>query len=555
MSSFKSMPKKTFIVIVIIFLLIAVLHIWNNYEIVTRDSSPGWSNALTLKTEKLSKKPIVEVAEDKTVISVFAVGDENGKIGMMKLNTNMSIKDDYVLELEPINFNQIIKDEIYLINKHLLWRNYKDFSIYIASFDKEYKSIISYEKIFENVENFDAKKDGNNTYMALAKKDGSVDLVKIEEGNMIVLESPNDLSDVKRVKIVIDQDKVFLQSACRKNGELRYNIFVSEYSGGNWNNSIKVDSLVEVRKQYRDMTLGIDKNFVYSFVVTIWDNASQNTYSITGYNKEDKKLFKHKIVEDVRHMGIGSFSSIPILINSSNDLEVITSAPTRLDDFNSKSNIIKLTFNPEGFKNAAMISNTKDSSSKVSLAEGDGNQYVFWVEPKGFRGNIYKVVSNNQSAIDYADKFNFANVVEAISYEFPVPVYLFFLSFVTRIFQFMPAFLWLLVLLIFGSKYKEKKDILLIIGMVIFLISQVFFMDLYYSDLTMNYMLKIINFTGAKYVIPIIITLLGYILTIIYRKEKPLASTSNIYFTFLATSYFDLNYIFAPYVFIYTLMS
>jgi len=97
-----------------------------------------------------------------------------------------------------------------------------------------------------------------------------------------------------------------------------------------------------------------------------------------------------------------------------------------------------------------------------------------------------------------------------------------------------------------NEKLQYKYYLNLAISIGIYLFFQLLSMDAFYSNL--DIMPNILKFKGAAFIIPIIFSGLGYIVTEIYKKEKEFIGIYEAYLVFLAFSYVLMNYLYAPYM-------
>jgi len=538
---------KTLALFILIILVIVGLQISDNVNSAVKELLPYWSRSVKLTDNQYNRQSLIEYSKNDYIVVIGPTKDGVGALKITKLDTELNRIEEYEIGLEEINFNQINTDEIYINSNEMYWRNNKDNSLYLSKFDDDYKQVISTNKIVDNIISFHIQADSEKLYLSVANLDGTVDLFIKNDNNFEKLDSPKDLKSIKKVKLLLYNDEIYLQSV-EKIDNYESNIYITEFKNEEWSNSIFLSNISEFRVKIKDIDLGVDNSYIYSLVTTISDGQSDCISYLNGYEKETKNTFDTLKLEWASKYGVGFFSDPPLLISGDGEgLEILVVAPSSLTKRYSSSNVIRMILTPNSLEEPILVSNTQNTSTSVDYLEIDNNRYVFWNEYDELDKIGIMGASNKPSIIERTTVKTEKDMSYAIDREISALSYLVILCFGARLLVIFPALVWLLCLLFFNERLDSKQNLAFFIGVVIFLGVQLFTMDFYYSSNTMSLLPSLLSFTNAKYIVPIIINVAGIILAFIFNKETDKPEVYKTYSIYLLFSYFILNLVYAPY--------
>ncbi|MGF7059595.1 hypothetical protein [Brassicibacter mesophilus] len=549
MKNTKKLAVKTLVFFLVVFCIIAFIHINENVRVATMQPSPNWSRSFQLTSSSYNRESMVQYSDKGYIVFVSPSKDGAGELIVSKLDTEFNRIEEYEVEMPEFNFNNIYSDDIIFKNNEIYWRNYKDNNLYLAKFDEDYRNITS-TKIMEDVNSFYVEGDKNRSYLVIAKLDGSIELFTRETDIFTKIASPGDLKSVNKVKLLQYNNKLYLQSIVQADDTYQKSVYITEYTDNKWGSSLFLNSVNEFRNKIKDIDIAVDNTHVYSLVTTQGDEKYQYTYIIDGYNHENNKQFNTLELAWATDIKVYNFSSEPVLISSKDEgIEIFTTAPSNLDTRASNSNVLKMLLTPDGLKNAVLVSNTNKWSSHVGLIDIDNSRYVFWNEAGGFNNTAVKGASDKASIIEKSTAPKKDDIKLALGEEVPALSHLIILCFGARFFNLLPALIWLLCIFFFNEKVENKYYVVLFIGLVIYLGTVLSTMDFYYNYKSIAIMPQILRFSGAQYIIPVILTILGSIFAFIYKNEKEYPEAYKVYAMYILFNHILINYLYAPYLF------
>ncbi|EOC99496.1 hypothetical protein [Caldisalinibacter kiritimatiensis] len=550
----KKSLKKTISFFIITLAIIFILHVLFNIQIILKQPSESWSKGVDLSVTTFNRPVSAQFITKDIGILVYPVKDGKKVLGVTKVDEKLNVIDTYEVGFEMFNFNKVKKNDFVFKNKYIFWRNYSNNNLYISEFDEEFKSIINSRKIFEGVKGFSVVNKDNVYYIALINLDEEVEVYKIKNNHKQKIDTPKDIKNVQMTNLIRHNDKLYLQIVNEERKDsFKKQVNIAEYSNERIIGIQRIGSIsTNTQVDIEDIILGVDKDFVYSFTIMQVQGERTYKYIIDGYNRNNNTQLERMEIKAYKRYTDKVFTSVPILANShTENLKVFTTANTDLDIYNVNSNGIKMTLNGNEIKNIELMTNTNSWSHQLSLIDNGSIKHIFWLEPNGFgKGSMIKGATNNKMAFDILNKFELKDLKIAIYREIPVFSYLFLLLGASQLLNSLPVLIWLGIIFFFSSYFEEKPKVAIIPGIVLNFICQILYVNSFYTYDKIIYFPELLKYTGLKVIIPIIMTILGYLVMKIYKNEYNDASLSRMYLVFWAFSYVFANYIYAPYLFI-----
>lgn len=540
--------KKTIVLFIAFFIFISVFHIYYNADIIAKPPSFDWSRDVNLQSIKFNRTPLAGIDDDNNVVLVYPYENGEGKVGVNLYDEKLELIKDEVVDIEELNFNKILKDEIFVYGSRIYWRDNLLNKVYIGRFCDEYKKIEIFSEI-ENVSRMNVYSDGEFDYLAYVDKD-DIFIAKIKDGSVKTIEGPKNQLDIEDIKVFKDSQKIYLQFAKKDKSVGCKEIFVSECDGENWSKPLMLNKINEVKISIKDMSIFADDVNVYSIITIQGDNKSSFTYIVDGYDKKTKKTFETLKLNNAMKYGVGDFSSIPVIINSTNEgIELITTAPTTIDIYSrNASNVVKLLLDDSGIKKVKLLSKTKSWSNRPNYIKGN-YEYVFWNESENGYNQI-KGATTEKTVFNRTTNKTRKVIAEAIGEEVPVLIsFNFLLSFGGRFISIFPALMWLVYIFMYNEKMQKKQDKMFLIGIAIFYVFQLVTIKDFYVPQAMTFMPNVLKISGAKFIYPTIFTAIGWLGANFYKKNANVKEGYKLYGTFLVVSYILMNHLYSPYLF------
>lgn len=548
----RKVPIITIAIFIIFMLAISSMHIWTNLKLLKRRPSPDWSGEFTVGDYNTTyKRTIIKEIDNDKFILVYFTDEDSEKLNIAKVDKKLKVLDKYNVELDGLSYHRIFSSEYYLKDKDFYWRDYKDNSLYKGSFNDNYKKLSNREKVFDNIKHFSFYENGEETYLALAYTDGSVEVLKKEDAGFVKLDSPKNLKGIVKVGLEKFNDTIYLQAIeneSRRSSDIK-RIYVSEYKEKSWSNPILMDEVMEVKAGLKDAQIGIDGNYVYNISTVEQNGVNTYIYNLSSYDKTTKELSTKKGIERASEIGVDGFADVPTLVSNDGDLIVYTTGLTNLDKMSKRANVIKLTLSGDDMKDVKLLSNTLRWSSNVSFIKTDNYKYVFWTDPMDIDDRTIFAASNDPELVAKDEKIVFEDFKQALYLQLPVIIYAVFNVFGVRFMSILPALLLLVVLIIFNEKIEKRFWLVFILAAIVNTIVQINSMDFFYDGITYSYIPEFLKISYAEYIVPIAFTILGIITSWILKKEKPLISIGVTYIIYLLISVIMLNFLYGQYVY------
>ena len=236
--------------------------------------------------------------------------------------------------------------------------------------------------------------------------------------------------------------------------------------------------------------------------------------------------------------------------NPDGSLDIIVNMEARTGREQAVNRMVELTFDNGQLPSTDYISSPYVYTRNASFTSTEQGDYLAWLVKSGDK--TFDVFLSGTSEAFYEHMSTMQRDMLVKSLYSVVNSFVFsFLTLLVTGFWAVPALIFIPAIEWIKSTIwvEERINTVLLLSVVITLITELlFFEGLFYKPGMLRYMPEWLSFTGAMFFYPIVIGIISYMATLIFKKSMEIPSALGLYTFFFVSNVLLLDFLYAPYI-------
>jgi len=523
-------------------LVILTLHTMTNVREIAIPPNEEWSNPVDIAFLDAGKQPYLKYQDGRVQLYYLS------KEGLQEITLdNEKIASEQIIIADNPDF--INNDQYQIIDDLVLWSKYQTLHVDYLANDR-----LVPVGSFPKVSGYDWIKTGNSTYLLVSSEEG-LSLYQYQNQQFSLISNQEDFPPSMWIKGDVSAERIDIYALTIPHYN-RVAYYSSAYLlDGSWQDVRIIDEQLRIESMFdiSDVSFVVhnDQVTVYSITKTRLQTEVFRQIERLVFSKStgEIQVEQSKIPNPVLFGRNTQNTEFLTHLSSDNGVDtfVVTAhSGTGREEGNIK--VVKLNIEDGAVIDYQFLTKGAPFSKFPSYLSTDSGDYLAWLETIK-SGYQLRINSQNESFRTAANSIYENQWSLAFGYTFQ-DSWITVLSFFKGLIWLLPPLLLLVIFSIFLKPewLDENAKIAIVITIAMFAGYQLIEMDYFYRPRIVPYMPWWLTFSGAKYVIPLMLNSLLLIPTWAFTKKMELPSPFLTFFYFVATQLVIINLLYAPYM-------